>query len=366
MSMLSYLYTVNKRRVITLKKLLTDTPLNDLSQSSTKIGVMDPTIGTSNQGDFIIKDAVTQHLNSLFPEAFFTNYPSQLHRQLDSVLQQRDNERLLFVAGTNLLSSNMDFYYQWKIGPLDARFLKNRYILFGVGWWQYQPATNPYTRWLYKNVLSKHYLHAVRDSYTEQKLRESGIANVLNTSCPTLWNMTADHCRSIPTSRATDVVTTLTFYHKNVQYDKQLLDQLLSNYRYVYVWIQGVRDLDYLKELNYAHQERLIPIAPSLSAFDSVLKQSDIEYVGTRLHAGVRALQHGNRTLILAVDNRALEIGRDTNLNVIRREEVDRVADFIDSDYKTSIHLPQEAIAKWRNQFSHLTEETLPTLTTTL
>lgn len=352
MSTLTYLYTVNKRRIATLKQLLAGEELKQDGGPITRIGIMDPTVGTSNQGDFIIKDAVSQHVASLFPNAFFTNYPSQLHRQLDTVLQQRDNEQLLFVAGTNLLSSNMDFYYQWKIGPLDARFLKNRYVLFGVGWWQYQSTPNAYTRWLYQNVLSTQYLHAVRDSYSEQKLREAGIDNVLNTSCPTLWNMTPDRCRAIPTRRATDVVTTLTFYHKHPQHDKQLLDQLLRNYRRVYVWIQGVRDLEYLNELNYAAEERLIAVAPSLRAFDAVLQQPDIEYVGTRLHAGVRALQHGNRMLILAVDNRALEISRDTNLNVIPREEVDRVADFIDGEYQTLIRLPEEAINRWKNQFN--------------
>ena len=356
MSKLTYLYTVNKRRIVTIKNLLVSDKSEPNDGTFNKIGVMDPTVGTSNQGDFIIKDAVNQHLVSLFPNSFFTSYPSQLHRQLDTVLQQRNNEQLLFVAGTNLLSSNMDYYYQWKIGPLDARFLRNRYILFGVGWWQYQPTPNAYTRWLYQNVLSKQYIHAVRDSYSEQKLREAGIANVLNTTCPTLWNITPDHCRSVPVGRATDVVTTLTFYHKHPQHDKQLLDQLLRNYRHVYVWIQGVRDMEYLKELNYANEERLIAVAPSLSAFDAVLQQPDIEYVGTRLHAGVRALQHGNRMLILAVDNRALEISRDTNLNVIPREDVGRVTDFINGDYHTMIHLPQGAIDRWKNQFNQSLE----------
>ena len=366
MSKLTYLYTVNKRWIATLKKLLTDGGPQRSDGPINRIGVMDPTVGTSNQGDFIIKDAVSQHLGGLFPRAFFTNYPSQLHRQLDTVLQQRDNEQLLFVSGTNLLSSNMDFYYQWKIGPLDAQFLKNRYVLFGVGWWQYQPTPNAYTRWLYQNVLSNQYIHAVRDSYSEQKLREAGVDNVLNTSCPTLWNMTPDHCRAIPTRRATDVVTTLTFYHKHPQHDRQLLDQLLNNYRHVYVWIQGVRDMEYLNELNYVANERLIAVAPSLSAFDAVLQQPDIEYIGTRLHAGVRALQHGNRTLILAVDNRALEISRDTNLNVIPREDVERVSDFIDGDYRTSIQLPQEAIDRWRNQFNQPIEAKLPKLAAAL
>lgn len=365
MSKLSYYFTVNKRRVDTLRKLMIAQAPNVQAGQTQKIGIMDPTIGTSNQGDFIIKDAVNKQLGPLFPNTFFTNYPSQLHRGLDTLLQQRDNERILFVAGTNLLSSNMDFYYQWKVGPMDVRFLKNRYVLFGVGWWQYQETPNAYSRWLYQNVLSQEYIHAVRDSYTANKLQEAGIKNVVNTTCPTLWDMTPERCRAIPTRRATDVVTTLTYYHKHVQHDRQLLDQLLKNYRDVYVWIQGVKDLEYLRELNYDTNDRIIAVDPSLSAYDALLSQPDIDYIGTRLHAGVRALQHGNRMLILAVDNRALEISRDTNLNVIPREEVDQIASFIDGDYETMIHLPQQTIDRWRSQFGQLAPTRTPQLVTT-
>lgn len=351
MSKLTYLYQYNKRKIGALKKLMAAPASDPNGRTVQSFGVMDPTIGTSNQGDYIIKDAVSRHLSSLFPDAFFTSYPSQLHRQLDTVLQQRDNEQLLFVAGTNLLSSNMDYYYQWKVGPIDARFLTNRYVLFGVGWWQYQPKPNAYTRWLYQNVLSKQYAHAVRDSYTEQQLREAGINNVINTSCPTMWQLSEEHCQAIPTRRSLDVVTTLTFYHKHLQQDKYLLNTLLKHYRTVYVWIQGVHDLAYLNELVGKDENRIVPVEPSLSAFDAVLKQPDTEYVGTRLHAGVRALQHGVRTQIVAVDNRAVEIGKDTNLNVIPRAEVERVVDFIEGTYQTRIDLPMTAINRWRNQF---------------
>jgi polysaccharide pyruvyl transferase WcaK-like protein len=354
-------------------QLLSSTPprvtvksTSDKADTSLQIGVMDPTIGTTNQGDFIIKDAINKQLYSILPNSFITNYPSQLHRGIDSVLQQRKGEDLMFVAGTNLLSSNMNQYYQWKVGPLDVAFMKNRYVLFGVGWWQYQDTPNSYTRWLYQNVLSTKYSHAVRDSYAKNKLEEAGIKNVINTSCPTLWNMNQDHCKSISTRRASDVITTLTFYHKHPQHDKQLLDQLLHNYRNVYVWIQGIQDLEYLKELNCVSSKRLITISPSLSAFDAILQQNDIEYIGTRLHAGVRALQFGKRTMILAVDNRAMEISRDTNLNVIPREDVNQVTNFINGSYQTLIHLPEEAINQWKSQFIQKSEVKLPKLETTL
>lgn len=352
--MYTYLLNYNKRTLKAYQQLISaknEAALIDTKNPFLNIGVMDPTIGTTNQGDYIIKDSVIKQLGSIFPESFLTYYPSQLHRGVDTLLQQRKTEEVLFVAGTNLLSSNMDNYYQWKVGPLDAAFLKNKYVLFGVGWWQYQPLPNKYTRWLYKSLLSTKYYHAVRDSYTQKQLQDSGIKNVLNTTCPTLWSLTPDRCQAIPTRKADDVVTTLTFYHQNKQKDKQLIDSLLRSYNYVYLWIQGTHDLNYLHELGYRNEERIRLVEPSLAAFDSVLQQDNVEYLGTRLHAGVRALQHGKRTLIVAVDNRALEISKDTNLNVIPRSEVEQMEDFIRNEYRTAIRLPQDTIDFWKNQF---------------
>lgn len=93
-------------------------------------------------------------------------------------------------------------------------------------------------------------------------------------------------------------------------------------------------------------------IDASLSQYDSILKKDNVEYVGTRLHAGIRALNFGKRTIIIAVDNRAIEIARDTNLNIILRDEVDRcLNNQINSNFKTEILLPEENINLWKSQF---------------
>ncbi|MGC4050776.1 MAG: polysaccharide pyruvyl transferase family protein [Paludibaculum sp.] len=62
-------------------------------------------------------------------------------------------------------------------------------VLFGVGWWQYQGPVTRFTSRFYKRVLSGHRLHSVRDGYTATKLREAGIANVVNTGCPSMWSL---------------------------------------------------------------------------------------------------------------------------------------------------------------------------------
>jgi len=344
--MIKYYYNYYKRffkSYQTLKKF------KGQEKSFASVGLINPSIGSNNLGDIIIYDAVYMHLRELFPDDFITNYPSQLHRSYDARLKMME-EDYLFVGGTNLLASNMDTRVQWKIDPMDKVYLKNKIVLMGVGWWQYQPESNNYTRNLFNSILSKKYLHSVRDSYTEKMLKAAGIENVINTTCPTLWQLSPEHCLSIPTKKKKNVVTTLTFYHANKELDGKLLKMLLAHYENVYMWVQAIEDVDYLKEV-CTESDKVILVAPTLEAYNEVLEKEDMEYLGTRLHAGVRALQKGKRTLIVAVDNRALEIGKDTNLNVIERKNVDQSLDFINNSYVTDIKLPVEKIELWKSQF---------------
>lgn len=309
------------------------------------IGLIDPSIGTTNLGDLIILDAVQSNLKAKYPKDMFTHFPSQLYVSFEDryLLNKMD---WFFVSGTNLLSSNMDVRNQWKISPGHKKFMKNNVILHGVGWWQYQGNINKYSEKLYKSILSTKHYHSVRDSYTEQKLKSIGIQNVLNTTCPTLWSLTPEHCQSIPKQKRGKVVTTLTFYKADKMLDEKMMQLLIMYYSEVFLWVQGLNDVHYLKTLNIDHKKVSL-VAPNIESFNNILNDPDIEYVGTRLHAGVRALQKRKRTLILAVDNRALEIARDTNLNVINREEVEKIKNFVDAPYTTIINLPNENIKLW-------------------
>lgn len=310
------------------------------------IGIINPGIGTSNLGDLIIYDAVISELRKTFRDDLFTNYPSQLHTGFDAkrLMSEKD---LLFVSGTNMLSSNMDSRHQWKIGPGHKPFLKNKVLLLGAGWWQYQDRPNRYTIDLYKTVFSDKHLHSVRDSYSYNMLKSIGIENVVNTSCPTLWNLNTDHCSTIPQTKAENVVTTLTFYKANPELDRKMMQILSENYSRVYLWVQGLDDVKYLKKID-ANCKNIEFVAPTIDAFNKVLEDPSVEYLGTRLHAGVRALQKGKRTQIVAVDNRAVEIAKDTNLNVIKRENIEQMFDFIEKVYQTKITLPVENIKSWR------------------
>lgn len=86
--------------------------------------------------------------------------------------------------------------------------------------------------------------------------------------------------------------------------------------------------------------------------YDEVLKE-DVDYIGTRLHGGIKALNAGRRSLIIAVDNRAIEISKDTGLPVIGRDEFKTMLENkINDSIQPKIVLPTDNIVAWKNQFS--------------
>ena len=173
---------------------------------------------------------------------------------------------------------------------------------------------------------------------------------MVNTACPTMWNLTPDFCRNINRYKTDDVITTVTEYDRS-PIDFAVLDLLLEKYRNVYLWLQGEKDLPYIKM--YKQYNKLKIVDYSLSAYNDVLKRKNIEYVGTRLHGGIHALNQGLRTLIIAVDGRGQTIGKDTNLPTIKREEaIDKLESLILMPRETYISLPMENIELWRKSIT--------------
>lgn len=302
---------------------------------------------SANLGDEIIMSYIKQNLDDLFSNCIFNSVPTQM--KLDSRAKKvLERSYLSFVCGTNLVASNMRTRKQWNVNLTDA-FIKNKFILMGVGWWQYQNKADAYTRFLFKHILSCKYIHSVRDEYTKSKFFEAGITNVINTGCPTMWKLTPEFCRCIPCDKAECVVFTLTDYKKSPEKDKILIRILKEHYSKVYIWIQNDDDYFYLSRLTNENEIGIIP--PSLNAYDSFLKENRVDYVGTRLHGGIRALNNGIRTIILAVDNRAREIGNDTGLQVLDRAEIEKLPRIIETQWETNIRIPEENIRIWKEQF---------------
>lgn len=311
------------------------------------IALLNPSIASENTGDTIIIDAVMLELGDLFKDEHFVNIPTQDRiGAFSKAVAARANHRL--VGGTNLLSSHMLKFKQWKINFLDTLQL-NDVTLMGVGWWQYQGKPDIYTAAVLRRVLSGEALHSVRDEYTKQKLQSIGIDNVINTGCPTMWRLTPQHCAQIPTGKADSVVLTLTDYKASPSVDRKLIEVLKSFYKKVYFWPQGSGDLRYINELGVEGME-IIPA--TLTAYNSLLDgDGTIDFVGTRLHGGVRALQKFRRSLILAVDNRSIEISKDTGLPVIGREAYDKLEQWILGVEPTSINMDLTAIQQWKQQY---------------
>ncbi len=312
------------------------------------IVLLNPSIATENVGDLIIIDAVSGELKSIFRDESIISIPTQdvIGAFSKRVAAQADHR---IVGGTNLLSSQMLKYKQWKIDLIDTFKLRD-VTLMGVGWWQYQRSPDFYTKLVLSRVLSKSKFHSVRDEYTRTKLADIGIHNVLNTGCPTMWGLTPEHCKKIPSVKADSVVLTLTDYHKSIENDKGLIDILRRLYRRIYFWPQGSGDRKYISELGTAG---ITVIPATLDAFNVLLEaEESLDFVGTRLHGGIRALQKMRRALILAVDNRAREIAKDTSLPVVERSDFKSIEVWINQPKELELSIDFNTIDKWRRQWN--------------
>jgi len=292
-------------------------------------------------------DAVCRVLRDIFPCDIMYHISA-----LEYINSGRDLVKTadyVFLGGTNILSSDMNRTSEWRLRLRDILWLHN-VILMGVGWWQYQTKKpNLYTQVLLSQILNKKLYHSVRDSYTANKLNNMGL-KVLNTGCPTIWGLTKDKCAKIPLDKGRDVILTFTEYNNKPKYDELLFQILKRNYRKVYFWPQQFGDYNYAKMIC---GKDITFIDPSLEGLDNFLENEDVDYCGTRLHAGIRALQHNRRAIIIGVDNRGIEMKRDFNLPILPRELIAKdLEHMITSNWLTRVELDLQAISSWKEQFT--------------
>lgn len=310
--------------------------------------ILDTAMGSDNCGDQIIMEACMLQLRDKLDVSAMQHVPTHQFPS-DSERILLSNSRMKILCGTNILSGHMGSYGLWKLGPDVAPYCNT--LLLGVGFDSTSPEFDDYTKRLFQTILSKEGIHSVRDSFSEKMLREMGIQNVLNTGCPTMWSLTPEHCATIPTQKAKNVVCTLTDYCRDEENDRAMLDILLVSYQTVYFWLQGRDDLEYIRSLGYENKVTLVP--PDLQSFDAVLNQADLDYVGTRLHAGIRALNKGRRSLIVSIDNRAECIHADTGLSIILRKDISKkLRQKIVGEIHSEITMPKSNISQWMEQFN--------------
>lgn len=304
-----------------------------------RIGWLDPSVNSRNTGDQIIADAVSKELASALPNADLVRLPTQTFLTRTERTLARSCAKFI-VGGTNILNGNIPRYIQWKLDPGTYTAYKRRVSTMGVGWWQYQSNVNPISRHVWKNLLSTG-SNSVRDSYTAKRLGEMGV-DAINTSCPTVWQLPASTL--FPTEAPDKVLMTITDYHKNPERDTRLIRGLQERYNEVWVWPQGSQDREYLMGIDKSVRF----IGPELRDFDDALGSKGVDYVGTRLHAGIRALQHGVRSTILAIDNRATEISRDIGLPVMSNELTEADWRQVESRTPADLKVPHAAIGMWK------------------
>lgn len=314
------------------------------------VHLIDTAVASDNLGDEIIGQAARAALMPLFGDCYVTT--SAGHDGLGpfgrELVAQADVAILL---GTNALSPRDQMRlkrFVWMIRPEDLPVLAGRVVLCGVGANRTFDSVDPAQLALLKQVLSPHYRHSVRDSLGAAILRAAGV-EALNTSCPTLWSW-RDHDPQVPAGKAPGAVFTLT-KHKPDPADAEMLRVLRRLYDRLWFWPQQPRDLGYLDEIG--GREGITVLAPNLAAYDRLLASEAVDVVGTRLHGGIRGLSHGRRVLVVAIDNRAAEIGAETGLPVIARSEVATGLETrLAAEWPTRLHLPGQAIDAFLGQFA--------------
>lgn len=324
-----------------------DILLKNVENKNTDLPIIlfDTSIDSENLGDYIINDYCNKILERMkvHPIARIATHRKQTVEELEKLKMSS----LKLVTGTNILSSSI--YSQW-IRPYKLNLQEN-VLLMGVGWTDYNTNVSYLSKKYYKKILNKELKHCVRDKMTKEILNRIGINNVIYTGCPTMWKLTPEFCQTIPSIKADKVVCTITDYSKDTINDFLMLDILIQNYNTVYFWPQGKYDLNYIND--YPRKDNLVILDSTLDAYDKILRdENSLDYVGTRLHAGIRALNNSIRTLVIAIDNRAIEISNDTGLPTINRSEIrSKLENTIQNEYETVINLPFEAIKEWENQF---------------
>lgn len=316
----------------------------------------DTSVGTFNHGDDIIMKSVYNEFRNLLKNNYRLNYATHLVNYTalltdKAKIAAANNAEYKFICGTDLLWEQIWKQIrcrtlQFSLINIYPNVYKNA-ICLGVGS-KNMGKLDSITKKIYKRNLSSTFIHSVRDNAAEKTLDSMGF-KVINTGCPTLWSLTKEHCADIPTHKAESdrVVFALTSENRNPEQDKATIDILRRNYKKLYFWVQHWTDDKYLKELTDISD---IELVFSLDEYDRILN-TDIDYVGTRLHGGVYALQHKKRAIVISIDHRALGMSVENNLPCISRNKIDKLDELINSSFETNIKLNSEGIKIFKNQF---------------
>ena len=248
-----------------LKALKNSKSLFKKKPDMAKIALLDTSIGSDNAGDDIIMSYCGAVCGELFSGKDIIHIPTHIYDEKIETIE----DRVKILCGTNLIYKRMEDSRQMVL-PYNLKSLKNTCLL-GIGMQQLGIESEPsqFTVDLLKMMLDNKFIHSVRDAQTEDFLKSIGIKNVINTSCPTMWGLTREHCEKVPALKSDTVLTTVTDYAPDAEADAFMLNTLLEEYENVYLWVQGQCDYLYLQKIINCRRLKLIP--PVLDELDLFL-----------------------------------------------------------------------------------------------
>ena len=310
------------------------------------IHLLDTSIASTNIGDEIIVNSIKPLLYSNFPNAYFSSSSSHdgLGRHGRKRVKLAD---IVFLLGTNALSPTWRRYEKglWPIERKDISLLENKVVLFGVGAQDDSKRVNSRQKKHLSRLLSKNYLHSVRDEAAHQIVSDCGRRG-LCTSCPTLWNMGGG---IFPPVQSNTVCFSLTHYRPD-PIDREFIYLLHEYYKELFFWPQQIEDIYYLNTL--VNTEKINFIPPNLRAYETFLSETECDVIGSRLHGGIHAIKYGHRSIVIAVDNRARGIGYNTDLPVIERKDFrKKLIEFLSSKIVVDFSSLKGVAEKFLNQF---------------
>lgn len=307
---------------------------------------------TNNLGDQIIEESCKNFLETL---NIYKNCFSSHKRISPLKFYSHKKFQYWIVGGSNILGNRKYRPGQLPFGLITTLIYKPKLLMLGCGYIDESESVDLYSSIKIKLLYPENFPHSVRDSKTKNLLEAIGYKNIYNTGCPTIWSFPRNINALIPSKKSSACVFTLTDYRKDFNSDKELIKIICSHFEEVYFWPQGSLDNDYLSELIWKYKlskesMKIKIISRNLKSFDNLLKEKKIDYIGTRLHGGIRALQNYKRTIIISIDNRASGIGKDNNLCIIDRKEIFGKLQSIIHQFENNIQINYEIIDLYKEK----------------
>ena len=305
-----------------------------------------PDSGTMNLGDEIITQSCLSQID--LNQVSFKISSHQYHpRYLSNIVKDSD---YLLMLGTNCISTTACFPWkvQLKLFAPHAVHTFKRYIskilLMGCGLTSKcdgHTIFRPYSYLFNKIFLSNNYIHSVRDEPSRLYLAKLGF-DVLNTSCPTTWNLPKSH---MGIDKITAICLSVTDYNKNLERDLCWVGSIDIFDFPIFIFCQGPGDKKYflsiLDKLSNREKFNNIIFIESLNYLKLLTKRYNFVHIGTRLHCSAFFWSYGMISFLIEIDQRSNGIRKNGVFPIISLEHYKNLP--LLSELISAYELPQNS-----------------------